>query len=309
MNRRSFFKSLAAAGLVSVFPLRLAIPAQETLPESMTHRDRAPGKPFDIAGLPSGNLAVSYVALGPPDYKILITDLRGKIIRSFGEAGSKEGFLNFPRGIDTDSQGHIFVVDSNNCRIQRFSPQGEVMGTLGAVGAIGGTFATPQGVFIDDQGRLLVSDTRNHRVQIFKDNDLIAVLGELGDGEDQFRLPTATVVDSQGRILVLDSKHGQVKIFHKDFKFVKGISRQGDRPGELNLPQGMAIDSMDNLWIADTGNKRIQVFDPNGEFLEESGPDPSGQTWFDQPTGIEIMEDKVIVADYGRSLIKSFPMN
>lgn len=308
MDRRLFIKSLTVVGVFSLLPSGQLNAGDKAYPGSSALEGHLKGRPFDIAVTRDNLLVVSYIGLSPPDYKILICDTDGNTIRSFGEPGSKEGFLNFPRGVTCDLDGNLLVVDSNNCRVQKFSPKGDFLAGLGSVGSIGGAFATPQGIFADKNKRLLVADTRNHRIQIFKDSELVGVIGELGDGESQFRLPTACVVDSKDQILVLDSKHGKVKVFGQDLKYLKSFSSQGDRPEQLNLPQGMVIDEQDNVWIADTGNNRIQVFEPTGQFMGNLSQKVTRAYEWDQPTGIAVKEDRLFVTDYGTGHIKGISL-
>lgn len=45
----------------------------------------------------------------------------GKYLRGFGSAGTKPGEFYAPHGLALDSQGHLFVVDAYNHRIQKFA--------------------------------------------------------------------------------------------------------------------------------------------------------------------------------------------
>ncbi len=308
MDRRLFIKSLTVASVFSILPSGQLNAGDKAYPGSSAQEEHLKGRPFDIAVTQDNLLVVSYIGLSPPDYKILICDADGNTIRSFGEPGSKEGFLNFPRGVTCDLDGNVLVVDSNNCRVQKFSPNGDFLDSLGSVGSIGGAFATPQGIFADKNKKLLIADTRNHRIQIFENRNLTAIVGELGDSDDQFRLPTACVVDTTGQLLVLDSKHGKVKVFGQDLKYLKSYSSQGDRPGQLNLPQGMVIDEQDNVWIADTGNNRIQVFDPTGQFMGDLSQKVTLAYEWDQPTGIAVKEERIFVTNYGTGHIKAISL-
>ncbi|MCX7698313.1 MAG: 6-bladed beta-propeller, partial [Candidatus Goldbacteria bacterium] len=44
----------------------------------------------------------------------------GKFVTVWGETGEQEGQFNNPAGIAVNSKGEVFVVDSNNYRIQKF---------------------------------------------------------------------------------------------------------------------------------------------------------------------------------------------
>jgi DNA-binding beta-propeller fold protein YncE len=261
--------------------------------------------PFDLALSPGGELYVT----DPSSYRFVKLDINTSApVESHGGPGSKPGLFNFPKGIAA-SETNIYVVDSNNCRIQVFDYHGSVQNIIGSIGSIGGKFSTPQNVSLTHDGKLIVSDTRNHRIQIFDGKILVGVIGELGDAKDQFRLPTSCVSTKKGDFLVLDSKHGLIKVFDKDYKYIAEYAGQGKEPGKLNLPQGMIIDHEENIWVADTGNHRIQKYSPSGDFLTALGTEGSAATQFRNPTGLAIQNNKLFVADNGNSRVQVITSN
>lgn len=56
--------------------------------------------------------------------RIQVTDLEGHFKRLFGRPGSAPGHLNDPKQLAFDPQGNVWVADSDNNRLQVFSPQG-----------------------------------------------------------------------------------------------------------------------------------------------------------------------------------------
>jgi hypothetical protein len=71
--------------------------------------------------------------------------------------------------VTVDSSGDVFVVDSNNHRVQKFAPDGRFITKWGSFGSSDGLFSTPEGVAAhpsDDY--LYVVDLGNHRIQRFE---------------------------------------------------------------------------------------------------------------------------------------------
>ena len=82
-----------------------------------------------------------------------------------GGRGTGKGQFEAPRGIAADSKGNIFVADTNNGRIEKFSPNGVFITSLGIKGTGYGQLGEPNGIAIDRHGNIYVADASNHRVQ------------------------------------------------------------------------------------------------------------------------------------------------
>ena len=85
----------------------------------------------------------------------------------WGTAGSGDGEFNGPSGIAIDQQDVLYIVDSRNHRVQKFTKDGEFLATWGSLGSAEGQFNAPWGITIDQQGDVYVADHKNHRVQKF----------------------------------------------------------------------------------------------------------------------------------------------
>ena len=66
-----------------------------------------------------------------------------------------------------DSQGNVFVADTSNDRIQKFSNTGTFILKWSTFGSDDGQFSSPFGVAVDPQGHVFVADTSNQRIQKF----------------------------------------------------------------------------------------------------------------------------------------------
>jgi DNA-binding beta-propeller fold protein YncE len=82
--------------------------------------------------------------------------------------GKDNGQFIFPRGLAVDNAGNIFVADTNNGRLQKFSPTGVFLSIMGKTGKGPGEFLEPGGIAVDASGNIFVADVSNHRVQILK---------------------------------------------------------------------------------------------------------------------------------------------
>ena len=70
----------------------------------------------------------------------------------WGEAGSEEGRLDGPNGLSFDSDDNLYVVDSRNDRVQKFTKEGGFLLGWGDSGTGEGQFNRPWGITIDRKG-------------------------------------------------------------------------------------------------------------------------------------------------------------
>ena len=80
--------------------------------------------------------------------------------------GGEGQFLN-PKGIAIDRFDYMYVVDSHNQRIQKFTEEGEFVTSWGFYGTLNGQFRSPYGIAVDLRGNVFVTDQINNNVQRF----------------------------------------------------------------------------------------------------------------------------------------------
>ncbi|NIT35227.1 MAG: hypothetical protein GTN49_01810, partial [candidate division Zixibacteria bacterium] len=86
-------------------------------------------------------------------------------VGKWGSLGSGNGQFSYPRGIAVVSNRNIYVVDSNNHRIQYFTLSGSFLGKWGSLGTGNGQFSYPRGIAVVSNGNIYVVDSNNHRIQ------------------------------------------------------------------------------------------------------------------------------------------------
>lgn len=125
--------------------------------------------PFGIAVDNSGNVYVSDYDIPESGtfHRIQKFTSDGEFLISFGEYGADPGQFNVPRGIDTDSNGNVYVADMWNYRIQKFTSQGEFIESMGEFGSGPGQFTKPTDIAVTADGGLCVVDSLSNRVEIF----------------------------------------------------------------------------------------------------------------------------------------------
>ncbi len=129
--------------------------------------------------------------------QIVVFDKRtGNELERISQRGDGPADLFFPTNIAVDADGNIYVSDTGNFRIQKFSPDGTHLMQFGSLGRSLGQFARPKGVAVDREGRVYVVDAAFENVQIFApDGTLLLFFGEPGAHPGAMNMPAKVIVD------------------------------------------------------------------------------------------------------------------
>jgi tripartite motif-containing protein 71 len=87
------------------------------------------------------------------------------IVSRWGQNLGPYGRLQSSEGIAIDGRGHVYVADTGNNRIVKFSAGGAVMETWGSTGY--GKLTSPQGVATDSADNVYVADAKSNRIVKF----------------------------------------------------------------------------------------------------------------------------------------------
>jgi len=183
-----------------------------------------------------------------------------------GGRGTDKGQFDSPAGIAVDAIGNILVADTNNGRIEKFSPTGTFLRALGTKGTGDDQLGQPSAIAIDRTGNIYAADLSDHRVQkLTPDGTFIA---EWKGPEPGFYGPRRIAIGPDDSIYVVDQGHNRIVKFSPDGRVLAVWGTAGTGDGQFNDPTSVAVDSTTNkVYVADPRNKRTQVFDSNGKFL------------------------------------------
>ena len=245
--------------------------------------DRIPGP----AGIVRKNTQLWVVS--EDSHRIVALSQKGQELYSVGKDCGKA--FCYPVGIALDSQGDLYVGDTNNAvirKVSKISEFGSVIETVagsmlncGSANAIdGAALCNPAGVVVDRNDDLYVVDKNLHAVRKARlKTDVKTIAGTLVCGS----------VDGPGLV------------------------------ASFCRPRGIAIDAANNLYVADTGNSTVRKITPEGVVSTIAGkagvsgyadggmaPDNTSTARFNEPTGIAFdnLTGELYVADTQNATIR-----
>jgi uncharacterized protein (TIGR03663 family) len=176
----------------------------------------------------------------------------GSPVRQVGLPNPDSLELYGPRAIAIDGEGNLWVTDTGNNRVLKFSPDGQPLGSFGGPGNGPGQFQEPVGIAIAPNGDILVTDTWNGRVQRFD-----AAFGYKGEfrvegWEDRgAENKPYLAVGSDGSVYVTVPNAGAVLVYAPDGRPLGALRVADASPGGGTRPLGVAAGPGGVLWVSD----------------------------------------------------------
>jgi uncharacterized protein (TIGR03663 family) len=159
-----------------------------------------------------------------------------------------------PRDIVVAQDGTLWVTDTGNKRLLRFSTDGEPLGAIGSGGSASGQLEEPVGLTADRQGRFYVADTWNGRIQRFSTSLSDATAFATGwSSRDVIAKPYLAVL-TDGRIVASDPGKGVLLLLSAD-----GQPRGIWRPEADSQPIGVAATQDGGFVFSDARRNQLQV--------------------------------------------------
>lgn len=211
--------------------------------------DNKLGSPFDAAVLKNGNIAIT-------DYEtneVKIFDHTGQYIMAIS------GHFKHPRGITTNSQGHIIVVDCGTLQITVHDPKtGGLIKKIEAVDEVGSkVLVDPYCVAVMNNDNILVTDTAAPNIKIFSpEGKYMAKYGSYGTKQDQILQPYGICCDDYGYIFVADNQNHRIHVLLPDGTFSKYLLTKSDG---LWHPMGLAITKNGHFLVTEALGK-VRVY-------------------------------------------------
>jgi sugar lactone lactonase YvrE len=297
--------------------------------------------PFGVATDGAGNV---YIADTLDNSVRRVTNGVITTVAGSGTIGDENGgpatsaALNSPYGVATDSEGNIYIADTQENRVRKVAKGiTTIVAGTGGQGfsgdrgpAVSAELNWPMGVAVDAAGNIYIADTGNHRIRIIT-NGVIATAA--GDGAEGYTgdnvsatstalfYPQGVAVDSAGTFYIADEGNNRVrKVANGVITTVAGNGEKGfggdNGPAtmaELYFPSGIAVDAFGSIYIGDSFNNRIRritrgvitTIAGNGAagYGGDNGPATSAELY--RPMGLALdSEGNLYIADPGNNVIR-----
>jgi uncharacterized protein (TIGR03663 family) len=238
-------------------------------------------------------------------------------IGEFSNAAQGEGApgtFNEPWGVAVAGDGSVFVADTWNHRIQRFSPEGQLLLAFGVFGAGpgGDVLWGPRAVAVDEQDRLFVSDTGNKRIVVYDlEGNMLTQFGGPDSGAASLNEPVGIAFGEDGRVYVADTWNQRIQVFREvePNVFVPGLDWPivGWYGESLENKPYLAVTQAGQICATDPEGYRVLCFGRDGTFVSGWGEFGTGPGQFGLASGIAVSPDGSIwVSDAGNDRLMIF---
>ncbi len=193
--------------------------------------------------------------------------------------------LNAPNGVAVDSQGNVYIADTGNNAIRKYSPSTQQLTPLVTSGMNG-----PVGVAVDATGNVYIADAGNHAIEQWNvaAQQLNTLASGLGDPDG------VTFSAATGNLYFSDGTNNDIDVWNATNPGSVVVASSG-----LNGPSGLAVDDLGNVYFANTLADQIQVWSPATQQAT-----PLVTTGLAQPSGVAVDTlGNVYFADTGQNAI------
>ena len=181
-----------------------------------------------------------------------------QLLNRTGTQGQTDGQFNIPTGLSTDYSGDVFVADSSNNRVCKYSKDLTFLSTLGV-----GHLDQPRDVKVTPDCQVAVLDKSPKCVHFFSRNGHL-LSSCVSRGEEPGCLvvnPSFFCLDTAGNAIISDYGRHSIKILSQDDQLIHSIGKGGHGRGELSYPSGVCVSKSGIIFVvSDNPNFSIQCF-------------------------------------------------
>jgi sugar lactone lactonase YvrE len=276
--------------------------------------------PHGVAVAPDGSL---YIA-DSSNYRIQHLSPDGEVLQVWGQQSpvmggdAPDGTFSEPWDVAVGPDGSVYVADTWNHRVQKFTADGQFIAKWGfgisqnmddPYGMYG-----PRGIAVDADGLVYVTDTGNKRILIYDDDgNFVNQFGEGGFDANQFSEPVGIAATTSGLMFVADTWNQRIQALQTDganglLPLARWDVDGWYGKGITNYPY-IAASTDGHVWITDPESPRIIEYTSTGELVRYWGILGTDLAGMNLPTGISTDENGGLwVVDTGNGRMLHFTL-
>ena len=156
--------------------------------------------------------------------------------------------VDLPRNVTVDSAGNVYVADTGNFEVEKWTPSGQTLSFLFSDGLYG-----PAGIAVAGSFNVYVTDLGNEAVKEWTPGTVMPTT-LIGSGLSD---PEAVAVDDLGNLYIANTGDDAIEEWTATNQTVTNLLISG-----LNNPEGVAVDLLGNVYFADTYDQVIGEWNP-----------------------------------------------
>lgn len=190
---------------------------------------------------------------------IHVYNSEGTLLRSKSGSGAGTGQLDGPSYIDIDSDGNVYVYESQNYRIQVFDKDFNYIRHFGSQGEGDNQFSNVQTIAVDND-KVYVYDHGTYEVKVYNLlGNFLLKFGSNGNAGGKFYLCSGIDTDPYGNIYTIDYSHNYIQIFSSEGTFLRQYRNTTNGQGVGNA-RAMALNANGDMHVISFVECRVQVY-------------------------------------------------
>ncbi len=222
-------------------------------------------------------------------------------------------YFSYPNDVAADSREYLYVADTNNGRIAKFTAEGFFVTAWNGSESGPSSLQKPHGIAIDADDRIYVADRLSSYIQIFTPDGEFERRWRCVDDNGNDFLPSGIAVDPLGYVYITQPQAHCIRVFTDQGRYIGAFDGSENRGERLEFPQDLAVNKAGELYVTDSETDRIRGFGISVTAdqltvtdLSQWGRQGNGPGQLNSPYGIACHRDQIFVVDMHNSRVQVF---